>query len=219
MVNICATRWWDSYFSGTDTHDSEYSINNYYFNIDAFQICVLNRRHSGRKSQKTHSPRSDKWTRWRDDSKHAIPSGDNCEQWREFLFNMLHHAIIYVFQLVNIQMGIGIYGLVSLFFLSKRLRCFRPYTLPNWLSSYILRYSYVYFYFQSQGRKKLSAKFDRREHEATYQLSRWTPIIKDLMEQAIEDKLDQKVFPFLSGRSSGTVSSGVRRYKIFQWLS
>lgn len=33
------------------------------------------------------------------------------------------------------------------------------------------------------------------------------------MEQAVEDKLDQKVFPFLSGRSAAAASGGgVRRF-------
>ena len=32
------------------------------------------------------------------------------------------------------------------------------------------------------------------------------------MEQAIEDKLDQKLYPFLSGRSAGSGTSDARRY-------
>ena len=59
----------------------------------------------------------------------------------------------------------------------------------------------------SDGSPKSPYQIPRKERIGghVYQTSRWTPILKDVMEDAIEEKLNQRHFPFLGGRVTNTV--------------
>ena len=48
--------------------------------------------------------------------------------------------------------------------------------------------------------------------ENTYQMSRWTPMVKDVVEDLIESKLEEKHFPFLGGRNAGMGQAAPSRW-------
>ncbi|MFH4982627.1 hypothetical protein AB6A40_009336 [Gnathostoma spinigerum] len=69
-----------------------------------------------------------------------------------------------------------------------------------------------------QGRKRVwTPSRKERANEQVYQSSRWVPVIKDIMEDAIDDKLDVKHFPFLSGRQMNPTYRAPTSARYGQW--
>lgn len=55
-----------------------------------------------------------------------------------------------------------------------------------------------------QNRRKNIPQQRKEREPGVYQLSRWVPYVKDLMEEILEEKLDQRAYPFLSNRPNMT---------------
>ncbi|CAM5124630.1 unnamed protein product [Natator depressus] len=53
--------------------------------------------------------------------------------------------------------------------------------------------------------------------ESSYQLSRWTPMLKDIMEDIIEDKLDKNLWPFVSDPVPTTSSQAAVSTRFRHW--
>ncbi|NP_999834.1 syntaxin binding protein 1 [Strongylocentrotus purpuratus] len=70
-----------------------------------------------------------------------------------------------------------------------------------------------------RSRKTKPTPRKERITEQTYRMSRWTPVIKDVMEDAIANKLSDRDYPFLSGRNNtgSTGSSGPKSARYGNW--
>ena len=73
---------------------------------------------------------------------------------------------------------------------------------------FLLLTSDSHIVFQGNRKRIWQIKRKDRINEQTYQMSRWTPVLKDIIEDCIDDKLDNSHFPFLGGQRHGSLSTG-----------
>ncbi|GMT32546.1 hypothetical protein PFISCL1PPCAC_23843 [Pristionchus fissidentatus] len=69
----------------------------------------------------------------------------------------------------------------------------------------------------ARNKKTWAPKRKERANEEVYQTSRWVPVIKDIIEDACDDKLDTKQFPFLTGKPASQAYSGASSARYGQW--
>ncbi|XP_039626315.1 syntaxin-binding protein 2 [Polypterus senegalus] len=63
-----------------------------------------------------------------------------------------------------------------------------------------------------------NAKLERKERpEQTYDVSRWTPLVKDVMEDITENKLDKKLWPFVCEPAPNTTSQVAVSARFGHW--
>merc|ERR1719436_597335 len=66
-------------------------------------------------------------------------------------------------------------------------------------------------------RKIWQMKRKERVSEQTYQMSRWTPQLKDIIQDAIEEKLDNNHFPFLGGQRQNSKGAAPTSNRYGNW--
>merc|ERR1712110_968493 len=71
--------------------------------------------------------------------------------------------------------------------------------------------------FEGNRRKVWQMRRKERTSENTYQMSRWTPVVKDIVEEAIEDKLDNNHFPFLGGQRQNSKGAAPTSNRYGNW--
>ncbi|KAK2084910.1 Syntaxin-binding protein 2 [Saguinus oedipus] len=70
----------------------------------------------------------------------------------------------------------------------------------------------------NHGGSGASSRLEPRERmEPTYQLSRWTPVIKDVMEDAVEDRPDRKLWPFIFDPTPAASSQAAVSARFGHW--
>jgi len=68
------------------------------------------------------------------------------------------------------------------------------------------------------GRRKNIPQPRKERSESTYTNSRWTPYVKDIMEDVIEDRLDSRQFPSVGGQKNPAASFAVQSAREFGWV-